>query len=137
IEAAGAQAVVVDPDRVGTMVQALEHVTVALILLGSARGPAEGLAALHGPRLQTLLTRMVDTTIKGVIYEGRGTVDPELLAAGAASVRAFKARSRARAAVLQDDPTHHEAWLTETLSAVQAVLAPSQGAISRIQSRRG
>jgi 3'(2'), 5'-bisphosphate nucleotidase len=37
-----------DPDRIGTLAAALEHVTVVYLLLGSARGGAEELAAVHG-----------------------------------------------------------------------------------------
>ena len=83
IEAAGAECVVADPDRVGSLIGALEHVTVAVILLGSAQGEPEALAELHGPRLEMLASRMVDTTIHGVIYEARGAVDPGLLSRGA------------------------------------------------------
>src|SRR3954447_12279935 len=104
IESAGAEAVMADPDQVGTLIGALEHVTVALILLGSAQGPAQAVAELHGTRLQMLLTRMIDTTIKGVVYEARGSVDQHLLQAGAQSVRAFEERSRARTVLLEADP---------------------------------
>ena len=124
IEKTGAQAVVADPDQVGTIIAALEHVTVALILLGSARGSAPALAALHGPRLEMLLTRMVDTTIKGVVYEARGSVDSELLKAGSVAVRAFEGRSRARVALLDADPRQPEIWLAQALGAVEAMLAP-------------
>jgi len=42
IEAAGAEAVLADPDRLATLVAALDHVTVAVLLLGSATGePAQ------------------------------------------------------------------------------------------------
>ena len=122
IEAAGAECVVADPDRVGSLIGALEHVTVAVILLGSAQGEPGALAELHGPRLEMLASRMVDTTIHGVIYEARGTVDPGLLARGAELARAFGARSRARVELLEADPSDPESWLAETLAAVQAVM---------------
>ena len=38
ILAAGAEPAVADPDRLGSLVGALDHVSVALILLGSAQG---------------------------------------------------------------------------------------------------
>ena len=123
IEAAGAQCTVADPDRLGTMIGALDHVTVAVILLGSAEGSPETLAELHGPRLQALLTRMVDSTIKGVVYEARGSVDRDLLEAGAVQVEAFKGRSRARIALLGADPGDHEAWLGAAVEVVREVLA--------------
>jgi uncharacterized protein YbjT (DUF2867 family) len=124
IEAAGAQAVLADPDRVGTLIGALDHVSVALLLLGSARGTPDALAELHGPRLQMLLTRLIDTTIHGVAYEARGTVDPRLLQAGAAQVEAFHQRSRARVALLETDPGVPEVWVGEALSTVGGLLGP-------------
>lgn len=128
IQGTGAEAVVGDPDRLGTLVGALDHVSVALILLGSAVGTPEQVRDLHGPRLRALLTKMVDTTIHGVVYEAGGTVDPELLRAGASAARAFEERARASVVVLEADPGDPEHWLQEALASVEAVLAPSPGA---------
>lgn len=123
IRAAGAEAVVADPDRVGTLIGALDHVSVALILLGSAQGSPEALAELHGPRLQMLLTRLIDTTVHGVVYEATGTVEAALLQAGTAQLEAFRQRSRSRVALLEADPGDPEAWVRHALDAVEAVLA--------------
>lgn len=122
IEAAGAQCVVADPDRVGSLIPALDHASVAVILLGSACGEPAELAQLHGPRLEMLASRMVDTTIRGVIYEAHGDVDPALLATGAQHVRDFGARSRAQVALLRADPGEPQQWLDEALAAVEAIL---------------
>jgi uncharacterized protein YbjT (DUF2867 family) len=122
IEATGAEAVLADPDRVGTLVDALEHVTVACVLLGSAAGAGEQLASLHSTRLEMLLTKVVDTTIRGVVYEARGTVEGEVLAAGAARVRAFGERSLAGWALLGADPADHALWLAAALAAIDDVL---------------
>lgn len=130
IRAAGAEAVLADPDRVGTLIGALDHVSVALILLGSARGTPEALSELHGPRLQMLLTRLIDTTVHGVAYEARGTVEPRLLQAGADRVRAFHERSRARVALLEADPGEPEIWVLEALSAVETLLGTGVDSIT-------
>ena len=122
IEALGVECVIADPDRVGSLIPALEHVTVAVILLGSARAGAPELAELHGPRLERLATRLVDTTVHGVVYEAAGTAPPALLAQGAEVIRAFGARSRARWALVEADPSDPEEWLREALAAVEAVL---------------
>lgn len=122
IEATGAECVVADPDRLATLIAALDHVTVAVILLGSASGDEQALSELHGPRLEALARRMVDTTIHGVVYEAQGTVDPALLARGADAIRAFGADSRARIALLEADPSDPNAWLREALEAVEAAL---------------
>ena len=119
---AGAEPVVADPDRVATLVGALEHVTVACVLLGSARGTAESLAALHSSRLEMLLTKIVDTTVRGVVYESRGSVDAGALAEGAARVQAFGARSLAGWALLKVEPTDRVAWLAGAVEAVDSVL---------------
>ena len=100
IEAAGAEPVVGDPDRVATLAPSLEHVGVAVILLGSAAGSHDALAALHGPRLDMLLLRMLDSTVRGIVYEATGTVDDEILAAGARRVREFCEGSRIPYALL-------------------------------------
>jgi uncharacterized protein YbjT (DUF2867 family) len=122
ITAAGAEAVVADPDRVATLVGALDHVTVACVLLGSARGAAESLAALHSSRLEMLLTKIVDTTVRGVVYEARGSVDAGLLEHGAARLRAFADRSRAKWALLEADPADRAVWVAAASEAVDSVL---------------
>ena len=87
IEAAGAEAVIADPDRVATLIPAFAGVAVACLLLGSATGAPDALRALHTTRLEMLLTRAIDTTIRGVVYEATGTIDPDVLEAGARIVR--------------------------------------------------
>lgn len=122
IEAAGAEAVVADPDRVGTLVPALEHVSVVCLLLGSATGSDDQLESLHGSRLEMLLTRLVDTTVQGVVYETRGTVDPALLASGQAMVREFAEDTHAHWAALEAEPSDHEQWLASAIQRVAEVL---------------
>jgi uncharacterized protein YbjT (DUF2867 family) len=124
IDAAGAEAVLADPDRVATLIGALEHVTVACILLGSAAGSEQRLAALHGSRLEMLLTKLVDTTVRGVVYEARGTVDPSVLSEGAERVRAFGERSLAGWALLEADPGVPGAWLEGAVEAVDRAISP-------------
>jgi nucleoside-diphosphate-sugar epimerase len=118
IEATGAEAYVGDPDRIGTLVGALDGATVLCVLLGSARGSAARLAALHGSRLEMLLERLLDTTVRAVVYEAAGSVDAAALGAGEASVLAACEWSRIPYAFLKADPGEHDAWL---LAARQAV----------------
>ena len=122
IEAAGAESYVGDPDRVATLAPALAHVGVACLLLGSASGSAEQLAALHGTRLDMLLERMLDTTVRGIVYEAAGTVDPALLAAGAQRVRHACERSLIPYVLLDADPGDHTAWVPVAAAAVQRAL---------------
>jgi nucleoside-diphosphate-sugar epimerase len=129
IEAAGAEPYVGDPDRVGTLFPALAHVGVACVLLGSATGTDEQLAALHSSRLDMLLEKMLDTTVRAVVYEAAGTVDPQLLAAGSGRVRYWCERSLIPYVLLESDPANHQAWTEAAASAVRrALMAEGQTA---------
>jgi nucleoside-diphosphate-sugar epimerase len=122
IEAAGAEAMVADPDRVATLVGSLRQVTVAVILLGSAVGSRDAITALHGPRLDMLLTKLVDTTVRAVVYEATGRVDAAVLAGGAQRVREYAHRSHAGFRLLEADPAQPAEWLAAARNAVGAAL---------------
>jgi len=107
---------------IATLAGALEHVAVACILLGSAAGMPEQLSALHGSRLDMLLTRMVDTTVRGVVYEAAGSVAPDVLRGGAARVRTRCEDSRIPFVLLQANPREHRAWGAEAVGAVERAL---------------
>jgi putative NADH-flavin reductase len=122
IEASGAEPVLADPDKVATLVESFAHVTVVCVLLGSAVGSPPELAALHGTRLEMLLTKLIDTTARGVVYEARGSVDPAVLAGGAARVRDFAERSLASYALLDADPEAPREWVAAAADAVRQVI---------------
>lgn len=126
IEAAGAEPVIGDPNVVGTLAGSLEHVAVACVLLGSAAGSPEHLAALHGSRLEMLLTRMVDSTVRCVVYEAEGSVDPAILGAGAALVRARCEDARIPYVLLRSDSTDRSAWTAAAVDAVNRALDGDQ-----------
>jgi nucleoside-diphosphate-sugar epimerase len=119
IEAAGAEAFIGDPDRVATLAPALAHVAVACVLLGSATGSAAQLAALHSTRLEMLLQRMLDTTVRGVVYEAAGSVDAAVLAAGVERARFACERSLIPYVLLAHDPYDHAGWTAAAMVAVQ------------------
>lgn len=128
IEAAGAEAVLADPDRLDTIFPALDHVTVAYLLLGSATASPEALAALHGDRLESLLLKMIDTTIRLVIYEAAGSVEPALLATGAGTVRRLCEESRMLYEILDADPGDPDAWVAAACAGAHAALG-AQGSV--------
>lgn len=123
IEAAGAEVWIGDPDRIASISYALDGVTILCWLMGSSDGPAEKIEALHGSRLKMLLERSIDTTVRGLVYEAAGSVDGELLEAGAETVRAACAYSEIPHAILRADPVDHEAWLRDALAAIDELLA--------------
>ncbi len=114
---------IADPDRVGTIAPALAQVAVVCVLLGSAHGDDPHLSALHTDRLSMLLTRIVDTPVRGLVYEASGTVDRGLLAAGASAVSSFCDRSRIPFALLEAEQGDWGAWTVAAANAVERVLA--------------
>jgi uncharacterized protein YbjT (DUF2867 family) len=64
IAAAGAEPYVGDPDRIGTLMDALTGVNVVCWLFGGVPD-----ADLHGGRLRMLFEKLVDTPVRGVVYE--------------------------------------------------------------------
>jgi uncharacterized protein YbjT (DUF2867 family) len=122
IEAAGVEPFVGDPNLVGTLAPALAHVGVACVLLGSATGSEERLTALHGTRLDMLLERMLDTTVRGVVYQAAGSVDPALLSSGADRVRYACERSLIPYELLTADPASDGGWVSQAVEAIERAL---------------
>ncbi len=123
LEAHGVDPVIADPDRVSTSAPAFEHVSVACVLLGSAVGTGEEVQALHGSRLDMLLQRMLDTTIRGVVYEVAGSAPSDALASAAERVRDACEDSRIPYVLLEADPQDPKSWVRAAVDAVEHVLA--------------
>jgi nucleoside-diphosphate-sugar epimerase len=70
IEAAGIEPALADPDRPATILELVNDVAALVLLLGGASGNEEELAAVHGPRLERLMEHLVETPVRGVLYEG-------------------------------------------------------------------
>jgi nucleoside-diphosphate-sugar epimerase len=70
IEAAGIEPALADPERPGTILELIDDVAVLVLLLGGAEGSEEELGAIHGPRLERLMEHLVETPVRGVVYEG-------------------------------------------------------------------
>jgi uncharacterized protein YbjT (DUF2867 family) len=128
IEAAGAECWIGDPDVIGTLRYALDNVTVLLWLLGTARGPGENVAALHGSRLRMMLERTADTTVRGVVYEAAGTVAPEALAAGVDEVRRARRTNEIPYALVEADRADRDGWVAAVRGAVVALLTADRSA---------
>ena len=122
IEAAGAEAVLLDPDRLATLMPQLAGVSAICWLMGSAEGAED----VHGARLASLMERLVDTPVRGLVYEAGGSVGPALLAGGAAIVREASARWRIPIEVVDQPPVAQAEWLAAMTAAVGRLLAPTR-----------
>jgi hypothetical protein len=123
IEAAGAECWIGTPDRLATLRGALENVTIACWLLGSASGPPAQVRALHTSRLRFFLGGAIDTTVRGFLYEASGTtVAPQALAEGARIARAVGEQNAMPMAFLRASAEDPQAWLAEARAAVEQLL---------------
>jgi uncharacterized protein YbjT (DUF2867 family) len=117
IAAAGAEPYVGDPDRIATLMDALYGVTILCWLMGSASGNPE----LHEGRLRMLFEKLVDTGVRGVVYEGAGSPGAER---GQAIARDAHERWLIPLELLTVAPDDHPAWLRAAAGAVERLLAP-------------
>jgi hypothetical protein len=124
IEDAGGECWIGDPDRIGTLRYALENVTLLLWLLGTAAGPPERVAALHGSRLNMMLERTTDTTVRGVVYETGGTLPEEVVASGISEIEHANRTNEIPYALLRADPADRVAWLAAAHAAIDGLLVP-------------
>ena len=109
IEQAGFEGVIADPGRLGTLLPHLQGTSVLCWLMGTVPDPA-----LNEERFAALLDTLVDTHVRGAVYE-----------AGAGHAAAERAAATYRMPVERvgeplSDPS---AWLPAAVRAVESVLA--------------
>jgi nucleoside-diphosphate-sugar epimerase len=122
IEEAGIEATIADPDAPGTILYHLDGVALVYWLMGAAEGDAGAVVALHGSRLKSLMAKLVDTPVRGFVYEGAGGAGREALAEGARVVRDAQERWRIPGEVTRTDPADPGPWLEEMVAAAQRML---------------
>lgn len=121
LEAAGIEPVVGDPYRLATLLPHVANTSALVWLMGSATG--HDVEALHTTRLQTVLERLVDTPVRGMVYEAAGTIESELLIGGAEAVRRAAATWEMPYAIVTTPPGELEPWLAAMLAGVEEVLS--------------
>lgn len=110
IGAAGIEPARADPGRPGTVLDLVDDVAVVVWLLGSLEGLPEVHGAIHGASLERVLERLVETPVRGFVYEAAGSVDPGLLAGGEQAVEAAAGTWRIPVASVFVDPGDRDTW---------------------------
>ena len=123
IAAAGAEPYVGDPDRIGTLMEALTGVTIVCWLLGTASGDPEKVAALHDGRLRMLWEKLVDTPVRGVVHEAAGPLPREVLERGRSLALVAHETWLIPLELLEADPADHARWLPSARTAVARLLS--------------
>jgi hypothetical protein len=110
IRETGAEPYVGDPDRIGTLMDALSGVTIVCWLMGTVPVPE-----LHEGRLRMLWEKLVDTPVRGVVYEGA-------LPQGEQVARTASQTWQIPLELLDADPLDHDAWLAAARRSVDCLL---------------
>jgi len=121
IEASGAECWVGTPERLGTLRGALENVTIVCWLLATAAGSVQQIQDLHGSRLEFFLFQVIDTTVRGFVYEVPET--SALAAGGERIVRVAGERNAIPVAFLRTGLGDPGAWQAEAQAVIASLLA--------------
>jgi uncharacterized protein YbjT (DUF2867 family) len=125
VEEAGAECWIGTPDRLETLRGALEGVTLACWLLGSAGPSAEDARALYTSRLEAFMRLLIDTTVRGLVYETAERLLPADLATDAERmVRRLAEHNLIPYRIIRSAALEQERWVGEALAAVRALLGP-------------
>lgn len=114
IEAAGAEAYIGDPDRIATLMDALIGTTIVCWLMANADAPD-----VHRGRLRMLCEKLVDTPVRGVVYEASGHAAP-----GVEVVRDAESRWNIPLSVVETPPERCPEWTQAMVEAVEGLLLP-------------
>jgi uncharacterized protein YbjT (DUF2867 family) len=123
IAAAGLEGALADPDRPGTILELVGDITAVVWLLGSAVGAPLEVEAIHGPRLERLLEKLVDTPVRGFAYESAGDAPAAVLRGGAEIAARAAERWRIPVAML-DAPRGEPGWAETAADRIGGLLAP-------------
>ena len=121
---------VADPDRLSTLMPALDGVTVVCWLMGSA-----GMPTCTARGWSRSWSTLVDTPVRGVVYEAAGSVEPALLSTAPRSCARRRGPGGSRRG-RRHDPADHAAWLDAMAAAVERLLARERDAGGAVGARR-
>jgi nucleoside-diphosphate-sugar epimerase len=111
---AGVEPYIGDPDRIATLMDALYGTTIVCWLMATADN-----AELHAGRIRMLCEKLVDTPVRGLVYEAAGPAG-----AGVPIVEDARARWNLPVEVLGTPPEDCAAWTGKAAAAVERLLAP-------------
>jgi uncharacterized protein YbjT (DUF2867 family) len=124
ILATGAEPYIGDPDRVGTLVAALDGVAIVLWALARATGERAAVSALHRDRLRAFVEKTVDSTVRGIVYDALGTVPGEDILGGLFELRRAKEIWNIPILAFASERDDPQSWAAEAKDAIESMLDP-------------
>ena len=111
---AGVEPYIGDPDRIATLMDALYGTTIVCWLMATADHEE-----LHAGRLRMLCEKLVDTPVRGLVYESAGPA-----AAGVPIVEDARTRWNMPVEVVETPPGDCPQWTADMAAAVERLLGP-------------
>ena len=65
-----------------------------------------------------MLSKVIDTTVRGVVYEAAGTIDPQAFATGIAELERMGRLNEIPHEVVDADPTDQRTWVAAVRRAI-------------------
>lgn len=122
IEADGIEAVIADPNVIGTVLDRIDGVALIYWLFAAASGEREDVVALHTSRLERLLEEIVDTPVRGFVYEMATHLEPAEAARTFEALRHAGETWRIPFEVVDAGPEDHDLWLEGMLAAGEELI---------------
>ncbi len=122
IAAGGIEPAEADPDQVGSLTRLLGDVTVVAWLLSGAATDPDRLRSLNGERLGSLLAALVDTPVRGFVYEALPAGTGAAADPGRALVEDAQSRWRIPTEIVAAERSQPDAWGAAVADAVAAAV---------------
>lgn len=133
IESAGAECWIGTPARLSTLRGALDGVALACWMLARVSAAPDELRALHGPLLESFVRQVIDTTVRGFIYDATPQAcEPRLLATGIEIVESLAAFNAIPARVIAAARDDDGSWIASARGAVDQLLRGGPGEPPRL-----
>ncbi len=114
---AGIETALGDPQDPASILDHIGDVALLYWLLGSAAGEPDAVAGVNGRGLERVLEEIVETPVRGFVYEAAGRVGQDVLRGGAERVREAGERWRIPVDVVNANPGDWPAWRERMLAA--------------------
>ena len=133
IERTGAECWIGTPARLSTLRGALDGATLACWMLARPSGRPDELQALHGRLLEGFMRQIIDTTVRGFIYDASPQApERRALEGGTEIVESLGGFNAIPVKVLAPARDDGESWIASARSAVEELLGPESRASARL-----